>query len=536
MLALAVSSILKSLMYNKRLLVISFVLGCMFEQHSIFATNKLALVIGNAKYGNNTHPTATDNANRAAAAFENAGFTVILEQDLTDFRRTVESFTSKGSTGGVLAFYFAGYAGKYPSKQSKTIVGEDGKKKKEYYYINESGLASSKSPYWFKDLARTFAQRSRARLNLFFFDSNTPDTKLKPELQVPEFPNVQRAFPGGMIASSFAGKSEANLSEALLQHFSKRSQTMAEFVKAANLPDVEWSCGVAKQQVLQDSSKITVSLKPPANPKSGDQWQNSAGITFCWCPPGAFTMGIPNASSQPHTRDAEPVEATISKGFWISKYEITFGDYGKVRSRSSIPSNDENVLAPHANVPMISIKGPQASGFGKEMIKYATKEKSLPNGWTFRLPSEAEWEYACRAGSKTLFHFGDSEANIDKYANCADKALFEDDDAFYCSVSEINEHNGKRPAQVGSYLPNAWGIHDMHGNVAEWVGDPYSPKLLGGTDPRPKVEKAGSLVVKGGAWCSTPETCQSGYRNRSRNNNNGGNASWLGFRIVLAQK
>ena len=185
---------------------------------------------------------------------------------------------------------------------------------------------------------------------------------------------------------------------------------------------------------------------------------------------------------------------------------------------------------------MTTVKGPQASGFGKEMIKYASKEKTLPDGWTFRLPTEAEWEYACRAGTKTLYYFGDSIAEMGRYANCADKSLLEDDADFYYSFSGINDYTGKRPAPAGSYLPNAWGIHDMHGNVAEWVGDPYAPKLLGGTDPRPKVEKAGSLVVKGGAWCSTPETCQSGFRNRSRNNNNGGNASWLGFRIILAQK
>jgi len=115
-------------------------------------------------------------------------------------------------------------------------------------------------------------------------------------------------------------------------------------------------------------------------------------------------MGIPNAEKLPQTKDAKQVEVTISKGFWISKYETSWGDYSRIRNRGGIPYNDENVLIAHANVPMTSVKGPQATGFSKEIVKFMSKAKSpIPDGWTYRLPTEAEWEYACRAGSKTYF-------------------------------------------------------------------------------------------------------------------------------------
>ena len=155
--------------------------------------------------------------------------------------------------------------------------------------------------------------------------------------------------------------------------------------------------------------------------------------------------------------------------------------------------------------------------FCKKLSELPEEKKA---GRVYRLPTEAEWEYACRAGTKTAFHYGDSlsskQANFDgnfPYGG-ADKGPYLE-----------------RTAKVGTYAANAFGLYDMHGNVWEWCQDWYTEKPLGGEDPM--VTTAASIrVVRGGSWINFGRCCRSAFRFWFEPGNR---YDYLGFRVAAVQ-
>jgi formylglycine-generating enzyme required for sulfatase activity len=161
-------------------------------------------------------------------------------------------------------------------------------------------------------------------------------------------------------------------------------------------------------------------------------------------------------------------------------------------------------------------------------------------GLTVRLPSEAEWEYACRAGSATPMHYGGLDADFSAHENLADRALIEQ--GFFFHVAPLDKRrSGMRymatpfaldaryndgiaaPSGTGELKPNAWGLYDMHGNVQEWTTSLYDPQAQGG-DPKAR------RVVRGGSWMDRPSDARCGIRR--------GYEPWrrvhnVGFRIVV---
>jgi formylglycine-generating enzyme required for sulfatase activity len=196
--------------------------------------------------------------------------------------------------------------------------------------------------------------------------------------------------------------------------------------------------------------------------------------------PGKFTMGSPK-EEKGQGRDELQHEVEITKGFWMGAFEVTQEEYEKVMGKN--PAFFKGKRLP---VEQVSWEG--AMEFCKQLSKKARK--------TFDLPTEAEWEYACRAGSKEKFHYGNSLSS--KQANIADKAPFLD-----------------KTTKVGPYKPNAFGLYDMHGNVEEWCKDwyekDYSCKESPLRDPQgPKAGKA--RVARGGSWGVSAGYCRSANR------------------------
>lgn len=254
------------------------------------------------------------------------------------------------------------------------------------------------------------------------------------------------------------------------------------------------------QAAFEDAPAIdTTALEPGATKEFG-------GIEFAWIPPGAYEQGSSEPPEMTALRfygvpewysDEWPRQTRrFSEGFWMSKTEITLGQWidviGKPPGRA-VGSVDE------LDMPVAQVTWQDARNFAE------AKSRALGGG-TCRLPTEAEWEYACRAGSDTAFFFGDEPSDLPEYAWCRATAA---DGA---------------PRPVAGLAANPWGLQDILGNVWEWTADAY--RLYDAEDGR---QAPGYRVIRGGAANSTAPYLRAAFRvgvsEETRNDR-------LGFRVV----
>ncbi len=244
---------------------------------------------------------------------------------------------------------------------------------------------------------------------------------------------------------------------------------------------------------------------------------SDAKIEMVPIPGGRFIMGSPDG--EPGRKPDEGPQHEVEVGpFWMSKYEITWDAYEvwmsdldiARREVLGIPPNERDKLADRFQISQPTKPYTDMTfGMGKRgypaicMTQHAArvfcKWLSAKTGRYYRLPTEAEWEYACRAGTTTAYHFGDDPAQLGEYA-------------WYYENSDEKYH------RVGQKKPNPWGLYDMHGNVAEWVLDQYVPdayqQFVGRTvrDPLFVPMTLYPRVVRGGGWDSDAEACRSAAR------------------------
>jgi formylglycine-generating enzyme required for sulfatase activity len=232
-------------------------------------------------------------------------------------------------------------------------------------------------------------------------------------------------------------------------------------------------------------------------------------------------MGSP--LSEPERRpDETQVEVTLTKGFWMAKFEATQGQWKRVMGELPGPSTAE--LPTGDDLPVGNVNFAEAEAFCWKLTELGRQSGELPKDWEFRLPTEAQWEYACRAGTKTATSFGDNLSS--KQANFKGKPYNDAEPGPTLGVA----------AKVGSYPANAWGLHDMHGNTYEWCRDWYYAKLPGGTDPdlssaqgTPNRDGTFSRVRRGGAWTDDGWVCRSAFRVRFEPERR---YDHIGFRVV----
>ncbi len=202
-----------------------------------------------------------------------------------------------------------------------------------------------------------------------------------------------------------------------------------------------------------------------------------ATMEMIYCPPGTYMMGRRKDSPCQESHDVCPqIKVTLTKGFWLGKYEVTQAQWKSVMGTN--PSDSESL---GDNLPVNNMSWDDAVAFVKKVGNGA------------RLPTDAEWEYACKAGTDTVFHWGDTCNGTE--ANCNGTKPF---------GTEKNGPNIGHAVKVGSYRPNAWGFHDMAGNVAEWCNDRHKdyfivhPKEL--TDPKGGDSTVRYKTVRGGCF------------------------------------
>ncbi len=252
--------------------------------------------------------------------------------------------------------------------------------------------------------------------------------------------------------------------------------------------------------------------------------RKAAGIDLIWCPPGHFRMGSPR--DEPERRpDEDQVEVTLTKGFWMGKYEVTQGQWKRVVGK--LPGEFTAAGGEGYDLPVYNINYAEAEGFCRKLTEMTRASGDLPGEWEFRLPTEAQWEYACRAGTTTATSFGDKLSS--KQANFQGKPY---------NGAEAGP-SLKRATKVGSYQANAWGLHDMHGNVVEWCRDWYHAKFPGGKDPdlssvRGTMNRDGtfSRSRRGSAWSDDGWASRSAFRQRFEPERR---ADHIGFRVAAVQ-
>ena len=266
----------------------------------------------------------------------------------------------------------------------------------------------------------------------------------------------------------------------------------------------------AKQSPVEP---VKVAVKAPGQEKAvaspREKFTNSIGIEFASIPAGKFLMGSPATEKERYPNEAQH-EVTLTQGFRMGVYEVTQAQYEQVMGKN--PSQFKGATLPVATVRY------------NDALEFCQKLSDLPAekaaGHQYRLPTEAEWEYSCRAGTSTPFHFG-NELNGTQ-ANC-------DGNKFY-GTTQKGPSLGKT-SPVGSYPPNPWGLYDMHGNVWEWCADRYG-KYPKGPITDPLGNEVGSRrVLRGGCWGIEAAHCRSALR---RNDSQSASGSRNGFRLALS--
>lgn len=233
---------------------------------------------------------------------------------------------------------------------------------------------------------------------------------------------------------------------------------------------------------------------------------NGLKMAFVWCPPGQFKMGSPKSEAGRLSKE-NLVEATLTKGFWLGRTEVTQGQWEKVLGTTPWKTEkgfrktrlEKGILTAQGPVTSLApdvkegadcaatyMTWEEAIDFCRKLTEQERAADRLPADWEYTLPREVQWEYACRAGTTSVYSFGDDESLLGDYA-------------WWGGLSGHGTAETQKYAHpVGTKLPNPWGLCDMHGNVQEWCRD-WESNLVGGVDP--VAPGTGTYrVARGGDW------------------------------------
>lgn len=316
------------------------------------------------------------------------------------------------------------------------------------------------------------------------------------------------------------------------------------------------------------SAAAVHSAAPPAVSAEPRTFSNSIGMGFALVPAGEFSMGtsepfdairnaLPEAKAEVVRREVPAHQVKISRSFWMGSYEVTVaefktfydesdykldcekdgkGGWGFIEDEGWFPFQQRPEFTPFNWVagvgsqhPVVNVSWNDAAAFC-DWLNHQPDEVAA--GRYYRLPTEAEWEHACRAGTKTRYSFGDDPKRLTEFGNLFDASYTRQ---YMQSAKMDRDDHFALTAPVGSFAKNGFGLFDMHGNVWEWCADKYDPQFYSlprasAPDPEgPSSKKNSNRVMRGGGFLDKP------YELRSASRSSGDQSSrWLnvGFRVV----
>ncbi len=485
---------------------------------------RVALVIGNAAYKTAPLSNSVNDASDMASALQSMGFKVILRRNANtrEMRQAIREFGVELRRAQVGLFYFAGHGIQVKGDNYLVPVGAE--------IDNEADAEDSAIN---ANYALRTMEESQVKVSIVILDAcrNNPFSRGfrsvsrgLAQMNAATGSLVAFATAPGAVAADGTGRNGvytkhllANLREGDPDISKVFQRTRAAVVRETGGKQTPWESTslIGDFYVRAPTGGVQLASAPlaptvaasPAAPPVVIPPVNVAGTSFKDCddcpemvriPGGTFLMGSkadPFASSQPNA-DEQPQHQVSVKAFAMGKYEVTQEQWYAVMG--NLPSSFKG-----RTLPVEQVTWNDAQEFVRRL--------GAKTGKTYRLPSEAEWEYAARAGSRTEWSFGDNENELGRYA-------------------WFNANSGSTTHPVGEKLPNAFGLHDMHGNVWEWTEDCWNENYNGAPSDG-SVWSAGDCsrrVLRGGSWNFDPQVLRSAIRSGGPASDRG---DGIGFRV-----
>lgn len=261
------------------------------------------------------------------------------------------------------------------------------------------------------------------------------------------------------------------------------------------------------------AADVTITLEPQPGEEQVVDLGGGVKLEMVWVPKGSFMMGSPSSEDN-RDDDERQHRVTLSEGFWMGKYEVTQEQWAEVMGKN--PSHFSG-----SRNPVEKVSWEDCQAFIQKLNAY-TGGRAASRAGAFSLPTEAQWEYACRAGTTTPFHYGGR----------LDSSMANFDGNYPYGRARKGQYR-EQTVRVGSFKPNAWGLYDMHGNVWEWCQDWYDKDYPSGSVTDPSGASSGSgRVLRGGSWHFDAWNCRSAHRYRGTPTRR---SDSFGFRLVLCR-
>jgi formylglycine-generating enzyme required for sulfatase activity len=350
-------------------------------------------------------------------------------------------------------------------------------------------------------------------------DSNTPDSRYDNigfrvgfQAVQPDTANPELELFGGAAITREAGQAWA---EPGVAGHDARDGNITDQIVVTGTVDMNSTGTYLLTYTVQDGAGNTATTTRTVTVTGNRSVDLNATVAMdmIWCPPGTFTMGSPLSEAGRQSDETEH-NVSLTQGFYLGKYEVTQAQYeavmtGNTNSLSPTPSNWPN----NPDRPVEKVSWDDAQVFLTRLNQL--QADNLPAGWNYVLPTESQWEYACRAGTTTAYSWGDNITSTNANWN-------------------HGMDNPNQTIDVGGFTANPWGFFDMHGNVWEWTADAYQATYPADNpviDPTNPGTSGSKRILRGGDWSNSGgRSLRSAKRNGVNSNGRGTN---VGFRLSL---